>query len=1041
VSPGDRSLVARTLGLYERIDLFRSTPSSFTVTAKAHERCAQWAKAFSSLGSCDSHDTSSRRSLSIEGAFERRLRFDGFDRTTILPVLGDLVLPDDFASPPFLEVVGAVREELRAFPASDFHGPWLAVAKRRVLPWARISDTVQKGFERSLLRDLGRCSAPTLAHELDLDRIAALRSANTLLSRIDEGQAVPRALDGASALGLLEKYPGLARLCATRVLDWARHVSEVLTRLEGDRADLEVAFGALGDLEAVDADVSDPHNGGRSVVILRFSSGTKLVYKPRDLGAESAFQGLVRRVNELGFAPPLRALSVIERTNYGWVEWVPTLACQETPRAYYRRCGALLALMTLVRGYDCHYENIIPNGSDPVLIDLEGLCAPRTGGDPEALSSLDAIAERMESSVLRTGMLPSFTAGLDGKVKDLSAMGARLRRRANVDAPELEMTPDAFETSGGHPVLDFEDEVQAGLRHAHQLLLALAEREGRDALVALVATFDAITTRHVVRATVGYLRLLEESRRPDLMRDGLERSIALDRIARTFLGVRERPSAWAVVRVEHEDLESGDVPCFLLQADGRSIYRRDPDSGALVALGDDAFSESGASAVRRTLRTLSGEDTKIESKLVSQSFAARAAAAEQAPAKRPPSEALSSFDERRVVDHALGIARRIARGGLVVQGHRHHVGVQLDRATGTPGVAILGPDLYAGLPGIALFLGAAASVAEDDELRVAALGALVLTREAFRTDAKDAVRILGGGAFEGVGGLLYVFARLSRLLNEPSLIDEACSVAGAITKKEIDESDRHDLVSGTAGLLLSLAAVDAALGSNAHGAMIEHCGHALLRHAKRESAGIGWPTAEGRPSCCGMAHGNAGIAMALAEAWRLGGPREFRDAAESAHRYERSLRDDVRGEWQHLRALDPDRPSPPAFMSTWCNGAPGIALARARVLSIFDDAGARADLELATRTTCTASRALDHLCCGEGGLDEILFTLGTSSHDAALIDLARRRAMARLVRSEDRRPPFAENEGFMLGAAGVGFSLLRMTTKGQALASVLDLSV
>ncbi len=1064
----DRSLVARTLTLYERIDLYREQPSCFVAADAASERRASWRKAFDSLND--------------EGAFERRLRFDGFDRESILPVLGRLVLPDDYPAPEWLAVLSAVRDEMRKggstlrdvlrdlVPFGRYWAPWIAVAKRRVAIWEKLPAAVQLELESALLRDLAQSGTQCLMHEFDLERLSGLTTNDLVFARIKQvrspGAAPPTndrylrfldALHGVRRDSFFAQYPCFARLCATRVLFWARHVSELFERLERDRPLIEAKLGALGELVGIEADLGDSHNGGRQVAILHFSNA-RLVYKPKDLGTEAAFQSLAAHVNALGFSAPLKTIHVVARDGYGWVEHVTTAPCRSDDELarYYFRCGALVALVALLRGADCHFENIIASGDQPILIDHEVILAPRSAPESASATGMEALLERLEFSVLRTSLLPQWSVELDGTVVDLSGIGARPSARVksrlavknlNSDDMTMEMTADVPILDPKAPIVegralrsagDFEAEVLAGFHEVHRLLLGLAREKGREALLDLFAPFDGVTTRQVVRGTVGYGYLLRDTRNPELMRDGLDRTLALDRIARTFLG-HERPPAWAVVKAEHASLVQGDVPYFALRSNATSIFRRDETTEKLVKLGDDVFTTSGWNAVFRILRDLSEEDTALESCLIAASFSGKAAGvASTREASRPNDDGLAPFDDQQALSKALAIARLVAKSGFTWKGDHHRVGLQYDEANGAHQVRLLGPELYNGNGGIAIFLAAAAHLAGDEDLRSAALLTLASARAELRRDPQAAIPTLGG--FDGAGGILYAFARTSQLTGDPSLIDDARLLVRALTRRLVEKSPTHDLFSGTAGLVLGLVALAKIEGEKDASikALIDHCGRHIVASAQVQEKGIGWPLHAGENALCGLAHGNAGIALALLEAWRAGGARELRDAAESALLYERSVRDDDAGNWPDLRVPDPKRTEPPPLMSTWCNGAPGILLTRSRILEIDDSLGnAREDFDLALATTRAAASPAVHLCCGTAGIDEILFEVGARIRDAALMDVARRRVFA--IEIEEGRVPHLVGQALMRGASGIGLSLLRMTEAGRTIASVLDL--
>jgi lantibiotic modifying enzyme len=67
--------------------------------------------------------------------------------------------------------------------------------------------------------------------------------------------------------------------------------------LAEDKADIQQMFrqsnceqpNSLGKVTEIQTSLSDPHKQGRTVILLTFESGLKLVYKPKNLGMEVGF--------------------------------------------------------------------------------------------------------------------------------------------------------------------------------------------------------------------------------------------------------------------------------------------------------------------------------------------------------------------------------------------------------------------------------------------------------------------------------------------------------------------------------------------------------------------------------------------------------------------------------------------------------------------------------------------------------------------------------------------------------------------------------
>jgi lantibiotic modifying enzyme len=67
------------------------------------------------------------------------------------------------------------------------------------------------------------------------------------------------------------------------------------------------------------------------VTLLRFDSGLGLIYKPRSMAVDCAFQDLLDSTAARGFAPAFRRLRVLDAGDHGWAELVgaggPLAAC------------------------------------------------------------------------------------------------------------------------------------------------------------------------------------------------------------------------------------------------------------------------------------------------------------------------------------------------------------------------------------------------------------------------------------------------------------------------------------------------------------------------------------------------------------------------------------------------------------------------------------------------------------------------------------------------------------------------------------------
>ncbi len=348
----------------------------------------------------------------------------------------------------------------------------------------------------------------------------------------------------------------------------------------------------------------------------------------------------------------------------------------------------------------------------------------------------------------------------------------------------------------------------------------------------------------------------------------------------------------------------------------------------------------------------------------------------------------------------------------------------------------LGPHLYAGCVGVALFLAALGHVLEEGEWHDLARRSLVPLRSRLaaltRADSKADGSALKIGGLIGLGSLIYSFVRIGIWLEEPALLDEACELAALITPERIAEDDSLDLVFGSAGTLVGLLVLEreAAPAAVDRVRPLERavaCGEHLLSRQISSGEGTrgGWHYKGGLP-LCGFAHGASGIAYALALLARRTGREEFRRAALAGLAFERLHYSAEAENWQ--ASMAPEKPA----MMAWCNGAPGIALGRLELAAILEgneDEGIDAELALALEITRKAGESkFDFVCCGNMGRAEILLTAGERLGRDDLLQASRALASGVAGRGFLRQLPPDHphyNPGFFRGAAGVGYAFLR----------------
>ena len=844
---------------------------------------------------------------------------------------------------------------------------------------------------------------------------------------------------------LLTDFPVLGRLLATVIRHWTMGCQELFSRLQKDRAAIERTFRIPREMpiSSLVTELSDPHRGGRAVVVATFGDNSRLVYKPRSMDMEARFQDFLAMLSPFLPEHALRRLAVLPRDGYGYVEHVAWRVADgpETLRAFYLNAGRLLAVLYLLGATDCHWENMIAAGDQIVLIDAETLLEGVPSDPVDRVTAPEtSTPQDIRGSVLGTGMLPSWISVGPVRSVDISALGAPSADEltteaagwcfANTDdmvwgsrrvAPSR---PGCLPVQAGdaNPLCDHADDIQAGFE---EVVTVLTQPGTRECARRQIEAFHGARRRIVVRPTRTYVLIQESALDPDALRDPDERALRVERLARAYVGAGDRPRTWPLLRHEIAALESLDVPYFEGVVGSRDLFV----GNDLVVEG--YYEREGLQESLGRLERLSDSDCRWQSRLMRGAIAARRFEMGTSVAER--GRAWDLEGEERLSHTARDVAGLIAAEALEdPAGDPTWLTVALLADATRVQLGLVPPGLYDGRAGIAAFL---------YDCNEADLAARTLRPVLDRLDDRDEVRLFRylrsvGLGMSGVGGLLRLFRyRADVDGSDPSWLERTDRVIAALSDELLASSDSPDLLSGLAGLASPVSARHRSAPTRATMRVLSAIGKSLL--GSQNSMG-GWPLAPGHPALAGLSHGASGVAVALAE---IAAALEDEKCAEAAARgldFEARLFDPVARNWPDLRKSP--SPTDRVAMRSWCHGSVGIALARVRMLELLgthDAAGSwRQELAVAVESSLSAPMGtVDHLCCGNMGRAAVLRLAGQSTGDARWEDEGAR--LGRLVASSAGNSPKNYHlllgidgttglrlPGLMTGLSGIGMYLL-----------------
>lgn len=434
-----------------------------------------------------------------------------------------------------------------------------------------------------------------------------------------------------SVISLFEKYPILKSTIEKIYSDFLDTHVEFLNRLSSDFSKLiKTFFSHEKNYQLVDIVLGgDRHNGGRCVFLLEFSNGKKakkIVYKPRPLGVDIAFQNLLAWFNEKTQIDSF-CQKIVNQSQYGWCEFIDNESCEteEEVSNFYRRMGALLCVSHLLGSSDIHAENIIAHGAYPVLIDME--CTLRPVFEEQERDS-DEIPRHLVSD---TFLLPSRSMiRKDYHGLDLSGIAAQ----GGEEAPYLKMRWEKMGTDEMYLVRDkaripvmknlprlqnesinplyYEKYILEGFSEYYDIILT--HKEALLAEDSPLNNFNATINRVLLRPTNIYAKLLYESYHPILLHDEQKHYFHFYWLKENTPNEKQYQS---ILDSEMTDLLRNNIPYFYCLADQKIIYNSQQESLPFPV------KESGMNRVKNHLiHHMNPSDFRLQCAIIENSFLA-----------------------------------------------------------------------------------------------------------------------------------------------------------------------------------------------------------------------------------------------------------------------------------------------------------------------------------------------------------------------------------------------------------------------------------
>lgn len=864
-------------------------------------------------------------------------------------------------------------------------------------------------------------------------------------TKFDRYEYFDRLLTGKKKLQIIEENPVMAYLIVNKINTKINHIGECLERLAYDFDVIKKEININNKvLKNIKLDEGDTHNNGKSVIILEFNDGYKIVYKPHPMSSDESFGRLVEYINNSNYLKySLKVAKSINKGPYGWQEFITYKECDsvEQVKAHFYRFGALTAIFNMIRSKDFHYENLIAHGEFPIPIDLETILSNRKFyiNNNDSYTLADAFAIEIDNSIFGTLMIPQnlemlkFQVDMSGLNGGISSTEDNLEfiRILNTGTDEI-----GYEKVIGHidakqnrvmmngeiiELYDYIPDIILGFDECYEFFI-----HNKKELTDRIKNNEIFKGeyRQVLRATVKYIKFIDAAIHPVYTKSFNDRL----KVFSILYGKGElNEETKNRITAEINQLCNNDVPYFWLDFNSRNLYCA--EGTCLV----NYFEKTMCELILNRINLANRMDKEKQILYLKGSIASIINIKDSSKYKYSYScNALGNISIDDNDSCYLNMARKMAEyieNRCIYNSSEGKcsfmaLNVQND---GTIKYGPLNRNLYEGA-GVILFLAHLAKIDGNDKYKRMIDGILFGYDELYN---KPEFRITSHSVFTGMGSLLYIYYNLWSVFKERDYYVKYLECISSILEMNFSGID---IINGSAGLSLVLANIYDKEKSNLLLELMQKCGESLYLEVSDIL----------KSHLTGFSHGYAGFSSALFALGHHLNKEEYYVLAKELIQKENQYIDYEKGNWMDLRD---NKEADPVY---WCHGASGISLSRIisrEFLKDCDKTILDKDIEMGVKKilkdgfTANLSQCL---CHGSFGNIDCLLFIAKKTGDVTLSELVNNLAKTECKKILDKgiecaNPIKVETINFMLGLSGIGYELLRL--HDNSIPSVLALEV
>lgn len=602
-------------------------------------------------------------------------------------------------------------------------------------------------------------------------------------------------------LSFYESYPVAARVATVRTMYLIKNYTDILLHIDEDHEEIERFIGCKKlTLTDISLSTGDSHAQGNSVSILKFGD-KKLVYKPKDLKINKAFEAFINWYTKASGMLDVRIPKGIYKDSYTYNEFIDKKYCKSDAEVerFYTRYGYLVAICYLLNINDLHLENIVAHGEYPIIIDMETLFqVPAPIGQDSAFYNLTKYLEL--DSVACSLLLPKqIHVGTQDAI-NLSALNGTATELTqeflapkNVNTANFHYGNVKGHFAGGNNIPQYDENENVDVSRYNLVIMGAFEQfmkfimNHKDEALKALEIFKGKKVRALLKSTERYASMIRYADHPNYNSDMKYR----ERLMMNIWAYPYRDKR--IIKSEVNDLLFNDIPIFYSYTDSKDIIDSRGNTYAHY------HNMSGYEATRRKIMKLSDKLIDFQKTIMMLSLGI------MDPYLNRKVERTGMVKETKKVhylEQAQNLADDVMRSAYEMEDECTFINLDCDKEKQWRLLAC-DQSLYGGLSGIAVvYLELYRKTKEERYLDY--------YHKLIKTAVKQTKNTFFAGAFTGWLSPIYPMILEKIYFNtvyDLEYLNLTVKHLNAVTREQLEKMEYHDYIAGFAGIIRLLKLV------------------------------------------------------------------------------------------------------------------------------------------------------------------------------------------------------------------------------------------